>query len=475
MEIEDLSKSEPNEDKTKNSIVFFAYTTLSTNNETFFSCNKCKKSFKDFFVLKRHILEVEYNFKSKCQFCSESFKRINDHYPNCPKFFGSNFRFFVNQKNTKKSKRNNIILNNTFNIKLITKSIYSELISNEKNNYIDNSYVCFPNLLIGEGCYGAVVFGICLADYSPVAIKVQKYIKKKDDLLIEKKILNLFPDDSPFPKVYYHEVDKEGNVMVESLLGPTLEKLFQLCCYNLDLLSIYNIGLDLLECLQLLHDKGYVHLDLKLDNIAIKLNNIQNNNSGINCVLLDFGKAINYPKYQGNNKNKNNGKFGGNKKFSSLNILKGGLPSPKDDLISLIYLLIYLYKDSLPWSFINKDDKILYIKKLIKEKEKFNILSFCGKDFSNINCIYNLINKLGTSDIPNYPLYKQKLQDYIKDHERINKIRIRFKWEEKFTTIMKDFLLNNNYAQLNKTIEELFPGFPAQISYSFINQYSLNI
>ncbi len=47
----------------------------SNNNKIFsFNCSKCGKPFKNFFLLKRHFLEVEYNKKEKCNFPSNILK-----------------------------------------------------------------------------------------------------------------------------------------------------------------------------------------------------------------------------------------------------------------------------------------------------------------------------------------------------------------------------------------------------------------
>jgi hypothetical protein len=48
------------------------------------------------------------------------------------------------------------------------------------------------------------------------------------------------------------------------------------------------------------------------------------------------------------------GKFNGNIKYASPNVIKGKEASRRDDLISLGYMLIYLFKGKLPWDHIFK-------------------------------------------------------------------------------------------------------------------------
>ena len=268
-----------------------------------FNCTKCGRSFDDFFLLKRHVLQVEFKIKFKCKFCLKYFKRVNEHYPHCSSYFSSHFNCLRNLRDKKNEYRQRHKKDTSFNINQIIKGFFEEFKSKEKYNIVEDSFIYFPDFIIGEGSFGVVVFGVKLDDLTPVAVKVQKRSYGENDLKIEKEILSLFQENLPFPRLYYYETNINGNLLIEALMGPTLKKLFKFCSYNLDLNSICNIGIDIIESLELLHEKGYVHLDLKADNIAIKLENINNNNNRtITCTLLDFGKAIKFTKL---NKKKN--------------------------------------------------------------------------------------------------------------------------------------------------------------------------
>lgn len=85
-----LNENEQN--LTKNHPLFFSYKivskyendknindNLNSDNTEFylFLCNIYHKTFEDFFALKRHILQVEFNQKQKCNYCGKFFKRVN--------------------------------------------------------------------------------------------------------------------------------------------------------------------------------------------------------------------------------------------------------------------------------------------------------------------------------------------------------------------------------------------------------------
>lgn len=105
--------------------------------------------------------------------------------------------------------------------------------------------------------------------------------------------------------------------------------------------------------LQVLHDIGFCHNDLKLDNILVGLNdpNI--------IYLIDFGIASKYIQADGSHiaylKYK---KFSGNFMFASLNNLSKLSESRRDDMQSLIYIMLYLLNNSrLPWSDFDKNPR----------------------------------------------------------------------------------------------------------------------
>ena len=162
-------------------------------------------------------MQVEYNLKEQCKYCLQYFKRVNGHYPHCSSYYSPDMDIIKDIKNKRQSKKKNNIRDSSFDMNKIVKGFLPELMSSEKNNIIDENYVYFPNLFLGEGCYGAVVFGAKLDDYTSIGIKVQKKTNIKDELKIEYNILKILPGTSPLPKVFYHEMNNEGNLLIESL------------------------------------------------------------------------------------------------------------------------------------------------------------------------------------------------------------------------------------------------------------------
>ena len=447
----------------------------SSSKKFFFQCNIYKKIFKAFLKLKRHFIEVEYNIKIKCKFCGLKVKRIAEHHKTCKKMNNNkkNILLFSHSDYASDIKDNNLFQLNNIN------DIVSILIDDLKNKHkyyeVTDKYIYFHDYIIGEGNYGLVTFGVKIDDNSPVAVKLQLESNGKDELNTEKDILNSFPFYYPFPKFYYHEVADIGNILIQSLTGPSLDKLYKFCGLSFDETTICNIGIDLLECLEILHKDGLVHNDMKLDNMAILLQDIEKEKSDISCILIDFGFAIKYnnDKYIKGKKEKAKQKCG-NTKFASFYSLNGGKIGPKDDLESLCYILLYLFNKTLPWSKLNKNNKIYYRKMVLKEKANFNINTFCSQNCIGLSDIFNDIKNLKENETPKYAEYKKILIKIIEENKKGNKTTYRFKWQKTFSDIMKEFYINKNFQILNEAIKKVFKGYPEQIGFSFINQFYIN-
>lgn len=101
------------------------------------------------------------------------------------------------------------------------------------------------------------------------------------------------------------------------------------------------IGLQVVDRLEALHRIGYLHRDVKPDNLAIGLNE----KSKV-IYLFDFGLAhpVGAEKPQ-----EEKGKVVGTLGFMSCRAHEGKDLGPADDIESLIYTLLYLAEGSLPW------------------------------------------------------------------------------------------------------------------------------
>jgi len=211
-----------------------------------------------------------------------------------------------------------------------------------------------PIKKIGEGCFGNVYSVIRLKDKSAFAMKTEKINAKEKMLESEAYILYNLQKGLGIPKLITYGRIKNYNILIETLLGESLENIFikrQLKCNIIDVCAV---GIQIIDRLEWIHSNNIIYRDIKPENFLVGINDP-------NVIyVIDFGLC---KKYRSSKTGKHilpkkDSKFCGNFKFSSSNTTRGKESSRRDDIISLGYMLIYLIKKGLPWDYIYKENKL---------------------------------------------------------------------------------------------------------------------
>lgn len=128
------------------------------------------------------------------------------------------------------------------------------------------------------------------------------------------------------------------------LLGPCLLDLFLDCGRRFTLKTVLMIADQLLSAMETMHEKGYLHRDMKPDNACI------GTGDHIDSIyLIDFGLSRKYMKDGQHVPCESDNPFQGNYYWASGNVLRGLTSSRRDDLESLLYVLLYFCRGDLPW------------------------------------------------------------------------------------------------------------------------------
>ena len=116
-----------------------------------------------------------------------------------------------------------------------------------------------------------------------------------------------------------------------------------------------------------IHSAGFVYNDLKLDNLLLEFEaqeieflatTSENFFEKYNLIIIDFGFSTPYLQ-KGTEEHVEKGAvdtFRGNIVFSSLHQLKFKRTGRRDDLISIFYVLVYLFKNGYMPGFFSDDD-----------------------------------------------------------------------------------------------------------------------
>uniref|UniRef100_A0AB39JBH3 non-specific serine/threonine protein kinase n=1 Tax=Florenciella sp. virus SA2 TaxID=3240092 RepID=A0AB39JBH3_9VIRU len=145
---------------------------------------------------------------------------------------------------------------------------------------------------------------------------------------------------------------------------------------NIDKLDSKNVLKELINIIKHFHYYGYVHRDIKPDNVLVKNNKL---------YLIDFGLATKRNRQKYNN-------FIGNRLFSSYQVYLDEYEYRKrDDIISCYYIIFYLFSNKLlPWKslYINDKSKEKLIYYNIKKNSNFELF-YKDKNLTDIIKEYN--------------------------------------------------------------------------------------
>lgn len=260
---------------------------------------------------------------------------------------------------------------------------------------------------IGSGSFGDVYEARDRNTDNLLAIKIPIKNSEKDgtsSLIDEAKIYKKIAN--PEQGVANVKITKKNQelFLVMDLLGCNLEKLIH-TKKKLSLKSVIYLAIKMIDIMKYIHSCGYIHRDMKPENFVL------GNTDKSKLYCIDYGLAKRYLKRNGEHiEFTERGKFCGTARYASIAAHKHYEQSRKDDLESLGYILVYLYKGKLPWQSIISKDKNERYKLIGENKEKISAEELCSsmpREF----CIYlKYVKNLDFDEKPHYSALKKMFQ-----------------------------------------------------------------
>lgn len=252
---------------------------------------------------------------------------------------------------------------------------------------VNNKYKLLDK--IGQGSFGSIYKGENIRTKELVAIKVESIDNNFKLLKNESIIYQYLINSEGIPNVKWFGKDKLNYYMVINLLGDSLQTLKERK-ERFSLKLVLQIGIQTINLLRMIHDKGLVHRDIKPDNFLLGLNNKKTQ-----IYIIDFGFC---KTFLNDNKHIDNKKINnviGTYNFASVNSHNFNELSRRDDLESLGYMLIYFYFGELIWKDYSDNETIKNMKNNIMNYP--NIPKIILKYFEIVKC-------LEFTETPNYDL-----------------------------------------------------------------------
>ena len=296
----------------------------------------------------------------------------------------------------------------------------------EEENFIKENQTFFKKYKIikklAEGAFGDVYIGSNITTKDPVAIKVEP--RKIAKPLLENEAYFLFQlRGVGIPEVLSFGRKKKYNILIEPLLGKSLFDIFNERRKHMNLADICLIAKQILDRIQWVHSKGFVHRDIKPDNFLIgrKDPNV--------IYLIDFGLS---KKYKSDKTGKHlkfsfTGKLTGTVRFASANALRGGEQSRRDDLESIAYMIIFFMRGKLPWQGVTGTKKMERYLKIYKMKKNVTPEDLCKSLPNQMVQFTKYIKNLEFEQEPDYN-YLRGLINSILKQRKANLDSLIFSW-----------------------------------------------
>ena len=196
------------------------------------------------------------------------------------------------------------------------------------------------------------------------------------------------------PKIVeYFKKDKIYHIVLE-YVGITLKTFKKYYYDNIKyLFYIKYLSINLISIIEKIHNLNVLHRDIKPDNVCIKNGNI---------YLIDFGYSCKYTYKKIHIENKKITSVIGSYDYISENVLNLNNPSRRDDIDSVLYILIFLLLNKKNYIQYNKVD--YGVKKT--EKKIINILERYFIDKTELQKIVKYIKNIKYHEKPLYNYFK---------------------------------------------------------------------
>ena len=302
-------------------------------------------------------------------------------------------------------------------------------------------YQCIKKL--GEGSFGLIYEAIYNNEH--FALKFEDLRRNTNLLEAEASIMNYLKGPN-IPSVRSFGTSGNYNVLIMQLMGKSLEDLINEK-KTFSIKTVCLLGYQMINVLEYVHDKHYVHRDIKPDNFVMGLNSLSKK-----LYLLDFGLAkkyrssttlVHYPLI-------NKKKLTGTARYASINAMRGYEQSRRDDLEAVGYVMMYFLRGSLPWQGLAGNNKEERYRRILNKKLDTSAYELCKGYPSELETYIDYTRKMEYVEQPDYNRIRKLLLKILeKEGQNFDYI---YDWttDEEKELRKKEFLEEKNAEKTRK-------------------------
>ena len=248
---------------------------------------------------------------------------------------------------------------------------------------------------IGQGAFGQI-FKVRAQDGRVLCAKIESSFARHKSLGLECSILKKLAGSPHFPAFVTAGRSQYFNYLIMEYAGRSLQTKLKKVSWSATLSDRINISISVVKALQDLHNRGFLHRDVKPGNIVLHKKTVR---------LIDFGLSRQYrDETTGEHrKQRKQPGFRGTTVYASTNAHLNKDLSRRDDMISWFYVTYELLCDRLPWHNLGKED-------IMRAKKVFDVDPELCQAYPEFRVIWDHIQQLGYADAPDYDMYIGQLQ-----------------------------------------------------------------
>lgn len=273
--------------------------------------------------------------------------------------------------------------------------------------YIGNSTKYRLIRKLGGGSFGDIYLAVNVQSGEEVAVKIESCKAKHPQLYCESKVYRILQGNHATGIArlrWFGQYEKEFFALVIDLLGPSLEDLFNFCQRRFSTKTTLMIADQAISRIEYIHQKNYIHRDIKPDNFLMGIGQSQNR-----LFIVDFGLAKKFrdPRTKQHISFRDDKNLTGTARYASINAHQGAEQSRRDDMESLGYVLMYFLRGSLPWQGLKANTKKQKYEKISEKKIATPVEVLCKGYPAEFSMYINYCRGLRFEECPDYMYLRQ--------------------------------------------------------------------